>query len=400
LALTPSARLSAAAEVLEAINLDRLIDPQLKAWARKNRFAGSKDRRAIADRVYSCLRRMRTSEAHGGGTSGRALVLGNLVVEDGLTVDEIAALCSGGYGLAALTHAERATLSHLPEYASDGVRLDWPDWMVSEATNIFGDALDTELNALRQRAPLDLRVNLLRATRDQAIAALRTDGIEAEPLDVSPTALRLPPAVSVLNTQTYLNGMIEPQDAASQATAVFADVKPGQTVLDFCAGAGGKTLALAALMDNRGTLLAHDVNPSRLAALPDRAKRSGATLIRRTTKQGLKPRSCDAVFVDAPCSGSGSWRRDPLGKWRLTRERLAELLSAQRDALSAAAPFVKAGGTLTYVTCSVLPSENREQSAWFAGQHVEFISEATTDFWPARDRTDGFFATRFRRRSS
>lgn len=395
--MTPAARLAAAAEILDGLDYSRLVDPQLKAWARKNRYAGSGDRRAIADRVYTCLRKKRSSAVFGGGSSGRALALGSLAVEDGLDAATISSLCPGGYGLDPLTDAERDTLVRPMKALDTGERLDWPDWLLDEAKKAFGKVLDTELEALRNRAPLDLRVNTLRGTRSKAQSDLTLEGIEATPIKVCDTALRLPAATSILNSSAFRDGLVEPQDAASQAVAIFANAQSGQTVLDYCAGAGGKTVALAAQMDNRGTLLAHDVDPRRMKDLPDRAERCGISIIRRCVPAELLPESCDTVLVDAPCSGSGSWRRDPLGKWRLTPERLAELHLAQADALQNASRFVAAGGLLTYATCSVLPSENCDQVARFVLQNPNFIVDDALELWPDRDETDGFFATRFRR---
>jgi len=398
--VTPGARLAAAAEIIDGLDLERLIDPQLKAWARRNRFAGSGDRRAIADRVFTVLRRMRSSAAVIGAESGRALVLGSLVTEDGLEPDAMSELCGGTYGLEPLNDHERRALRAEPIYESDAARLDWPDWLFPQAEAAFVDEVATELDALRRRAPLDIRVNTLRGTREIAAERLfNENGIRAETLSVADTALRLPAATSIQQTEAYLSGLIEPQDAASQAAAAFVAAQPGARVLDFCAGAGGKTLALAAQMQNTGEIAAHDVNPKRMDELPARAARAGVRIIRRTATAGLRQGYYDAVLVDAPCSGSGSWRRDPLGKWRLTPERLADLQEAQREALSAAARYVRPGGTLTFATCSVLPSENSDQVAQFLSANSTFEIEEMRNFWPARDGCDGFFAARFRKTS-
>ena len=398
--MTPAARLAAAAEILDSLSLNSLIDPQLKTWARKNRYAGSGDRRAIADRIFTVLRRKYSSAAASGGDSGRCLVLGSLVVDDGLPVDAIAALCEGPYGLDPLSEPERVSLSATPSFATDSERLDWPDWLYPQAESVFQDQVAAELDALRKRAPLDLRVNTLRGTRSEAIERLADEiGITAAPVPVAQTALRLAASTRVQNTEAYQTGLIEPQDAASQAVATFAQAKPGGRTLDFCAGAGGKTLALAAVMKNQGELIAHDVDPKRMEDLPNRAARAGAKIIRRASIAGLKPERFDTVLVDAPCSGSGSWRRDPLGKWRLTPERLQQLQQAQREAMSTAAIYIKPGGALTYATCSILPSENREQVDLFLASNAEYNLEDTLNLWPARDDCDGFFAARFRRQA-
>lgn len=395
--MTPEARLAAAANILDKLDYDRPVEPQLKAWARRNRYAGSGDRRAIADRVYTVLRCKRSSALHCGGTDGRALVLGSLVSSDGLPIAAILDLCKGPYGLEPLTESERANLLSVSTDKTDAEKLDWPDWLYPQAVYAFGDSTADELHAMRKRAPIDLRVNSLCATPPQAISLLAAEGVNATPLELSETALRVASGTPILNTETYRSGIIELQDSASQAVTSFAQPEPGQKVLDFCAGAGGKTLALAALMNNRGTLIAHDIEPRRMSDLPTRAKRAGATMIRQASKSELELRGFDNVLVDAPCSGSGSWRRDPMGKWRLTQEKLETFTAAQRDAIASAAIYVRPGGVLTYATCSVLPCENDEQADWFCAQNPVFELESSRALWPSRDNCDGFFMARFRR---
>ena len=396
--MTPAARLSAAGDILDTLDYSRLVDPQLKSWARRNRFAGSGDRRAIADRVYTCLRTKRTSAALGGDTSGRALVLGSLVAVDELSVEAVASLCTGGYGLGTLTDHERSSLQSSLGSLSEAERFDWPDWLLPEARAVFGDEVGVELQALRHRAPLDLRVNTLRGTVSEARKSLENEGLESETTTICETALRLPPSTSILNTAAFRDGLVEPQDAASQAIATFVVAKPGDTVLDYCAGAGGKTVAIAAIMRNEGKLFAHDIDPQRMSELSQRAEKCDVTIIECKGQQDIAPNSCDAVLIDAPCSGSGSWRRDPIGKWRLDPKRLNELHKAQREALTSAARFVRLGGTLTYATCSILPSENKDQVDWFLSQSLEFSLVDTLNLWPARDGCDGFYAARFQRR--
>ena len=387
--MRPSARLAAAAEILDGFASKRPVEPQLKAWARDNRYAGSKDRRAIADRVYTILRHLLTCAAQGGSTTGRALVLGSLVAVDELTILEIDALCPGGYGLAPLDEAERAALTSPPNHPSEAARLDWPAWLWDHANDAFGTDTPAELDALRQRAPVDLRVNTLKTTVEQAISTLQADDFAPE--TVGPLALRLPPNSPVFRAEAYTNGLIELQDAGSQIVAAMTGTQPGETVLDFCAGAGGKTLALAAMMQNDGILIAHDIDPARMAALPARATRAGVTCL-RPIADGALPDDCDRVLVDAPCSGSGSWRRDPAGKWALSPERLAELTAAQDDALNMAAQHIRPGGTLTYATCSILPVENEARITAFLACHTDFHLLDQRRLHPARDGCDGFFA--------
>ncbi len=387
--MTPTARLAAAASILDTLDPARPVEQQLKSWARANRYAGSKDRRAIADRVYTVLRRRRTCAAQGGGDTGRALVLGSLAIADGLIPAAIAELCTGGYGLAPLSKDERTSLDSAPSYPSDAARLDWPDWLWEEAQSAFGMDTERELDALRLRAPIDLRVNTLKATIEQASESIRESGFNPE--QVGPLALRLDPGAPVFRMQAYLDGLVELQDAGSQIIAAATGAKPGEMVLDFCAGAGGKTLALAADMQNRGKLIAHDINSVRMAGLSDRAIRAGATCITQMPTHALHE-NCDRVLVDAPCSGSGSWRRDPAGKWALTAEKLNDLTTMQDDALDNAARHVRPGGTLTYATCSILRPENEARVAAFLTRHAGYSLLAEHRLHPARNACDGFYS--------
>ena len=398
--MTPAARLAAAADILNTLDPERPVEPQLKAWGRGNRYAGSKDRRAIADRVYTALRYRRSAALRAGGETGRALVLGTLAGADGLPLDDIAGFCKGGYALASLDEAERAALAHDPEWPSDAARLDWPDWLWDAAHQAFADDTGQELDALRQRAPTDIRVNTLKATPEDAIAALQ-DGTTISRDDITPVpgfplALRLPPGSPVLASRAWSDGMVELQDAGSQTIAAMLDAQPGETVLDYCAGGGGKTLAFGAAMENTGRLLAFDVQPARMADLPARAARAGVTclsLIERDDLDALTG-ACDRVLVDAPCSGSGSWRRDPAGKWRLTSAALANFTRLQDDALDAAIGYLRPGGTLLYATCSILRIENEQRIDAFLARHPGFAQEEDRRLHPARDGCDGFFSAR------
>ncbi len=390
--MTPAARLAAAADILDTLGLTRPVEPQLKSWARGNRYAGSKDRRAISDRVYTVLRRLRSASLQGGGETGRLRVLGSLVAVDGLSVDTIEGLCAGGYGLAPLTDAERVALSCMPDWPSEGARLDWPDWLMEQAVEAFGEGVERELDALRQRAPIDLRVNTLKASREQAILALGESGLDPLPL-AAPTALRLPAGSAVAHSRAWREGLVELQDAGSQAIAAMVGAQPGETVLDYCAGAGGKTLALAAAMQNQGRLFAYDVEPGRMADLPERAGRAGVRCLTRLQKCDLAALEgvCDRVLVDAPCSGSGSWRRDPAGKWRLTPEGLSRLTALQDAALDAALRYLRPGGVLVYATCSVLRVENEARIDALLARHPFLTAGQSLHLHPARDECDGFF---------
>lgn len=387
--MTPGARAAAAIEVLDQWLAGRgKAERLLRDWGRANRYAGSKDRRAIQDIVYACLRQKRSYAWSNGGDGGRGLVIGHCLTE-GPPPAEI--FTGEGYAPAPLTAQELADRGTAP----DAVAGNHPDWLEPHLKASLGDAYGDAMAALAARAPLDLRVNRLKATSQQAQAALAAEGIETVRVDVAPDGVRAAPGTRIVSTDAYVDGLVEIQDAASQAAVALAAAQPGMTVLDFCAGGGGKTLALAAAMQNTGRLIAHDVAPDRMKDIPERAKRAGARIEVRADVSALK-NACDIVFVDAPCSGAGTWRREPEAKWALTPERLSELIGMQRSAFEAACAFAKPGGVVVYATCSILDQENEEQAAFFAQTHSDLNREDTLKLIPG-DRSDGFFATRFRK---
>jgi len=272
------------------------------------------------------------------------------------------------------------------------VRHDLPDWLMPYLCHLPARALDR----LRARAPLFLRVNTLKADLAGAAAALARDDIATEPGPLSPTCLRVVSgAPRVAASRAFADGLVEIQDAASQAVADFVEARPGETVLDFCAGGGGKTLSLAAAMGGRGRLVAHDASAARLAQLGPRAARAGAAI--ETAGPGADlPRDCDRVLVDAPCSGAGAWARNPDAKWRLTPGRLTDLTRLQDRVLDAAARSVGPGGRLVYATCSLIGAENAGRVAAFLDRHPGFAAEGERTWTPA-DGGDGFFAAALRR---
>ena len=434
--MTPSARLAAAIEVLDQIAAARTpADELLKAWGKAHRFAGSKDRRAIAERVFTALRARARAAWRMEAENGRALVLGSLAEVDGLGADEIAGLASGeGHAPAPLTGPERARLSDPPPAPPDWVRAGAPAFVVEHLKAAFGEGWLDEAQALiGARAPLDLRVNTLRGGIEGAIRLLKVDELEPERTPLSALGLRLPAelAPDVTRLRAYADGWVEVQDEASQIAAALAGATPGWTVVDYCAGGGGKTLALAAALRpprDGGRLVACDVNPRRLDAIAPRLQRAGATAqVRRLGPGGegvadLEGQA-DLVFVDAPCSGSGTWRRHPDGAWRLQPETVERLAALQAVILARAARLVKPGGRLAYATCSVLAPENAAVADGFAATHGAFralpISQAAetpalTDaarmrlgelaggghmlqLTPRRSGTDGFFLALFER---
>jgi 16S rRNA (cytosine967-C5)-methyltransferase len=391
--MTPGARLSAAIELLDAILAGAPAERELTRWARASRFAGSKDRAAVRDIVYDALRRRRSLGWVGGGDTGRAIVLA-AAAEAG-DPDEV--FTGEGFDPAPLTAAERESLARGLADAPEAVRLDVPDALRDTLAASLGDDFRGVLAAMRERAPVDLRVNTLKTTPDAATVVLARDGVQVARHPLARNALRVegnPRLVAA--SRAYTQGMVELQDASSQVVAESAGARPGMTVLDYCAGGGGKTLALAAELRGQGRLLAWDANLRRMADLPQRAARAGATVRILTDAEcaALKP-VCDLVLVDAPCSGTGAWRRKPEGKWRLTPEALAGFPPVQDAILDAAAAKVKPGGALVYATCSVVTAENEERAAAFAGRHPGWVAEGERRLSPL-DGGDGFFIARFR----
>ena len=341
--MTPGARLSAAMELIDASIAGEPAERALTRWSRASRFAGSKDRAAVRDLVFDALRQRRSLGWLGGADTGRAILAAHQARE-GADLD---ALFTGeGFDPAPLSAAERAGLGRDLAAAPQPVRLDYPDFLHDELVRSLGAGFEPVLRAMQARAPVDLRVNTLKTNASAATVVLARDGVQVAPHPLAPHALRvLENPRLVAASRAYTQGMVELQDAASQLVAETSGARPGMTVLDFCAGGGGKALALAAVMQGRGRLLAWDANPRRMADLPDRARRAGAqiTILSDGERAALGP-VCDLVLVDAPCSGTGAWRRKPEGKWRLTPAELASFPPLQDAILDAAAAHVKPGG--------------------------------------------------------
>ena len=383
--MTPAARAAAAIEVLSDIETRRRpAADAMKDWGLAHRFAGSGDRAAISSLVYDALRRKSSSAWIVGEAGPRAEVLGALRQTRGLDADAIAALFSGdGHAPEKLTEAERARLAAADlSGAPAHVAGDFPEWLAPQLEASFGASAADEGRALAERAPVDLRVNLLKANRDKALSALAY--LAPEPTPFSPVGLRIavrqdgraPPLAS---DPAYVKGLVEVQDEGSQIAALIAGAKPGMQVLDLCAGAGGKTLALAAAMGNQGQIYAADPDPRRLAPIFARLARSGARNVQVRAPKGqtdvlpdLKGR-CDLVLIDAPCTGSGAWRRNPDAKWRIRPGALEQRVKDQDETLESAVRFVKRGGRLVYVTCSVLRAENEDRIAAFLERHDDFL---------------------------
>ncbi len=401
----------------------------LREWGKTHRFAGSTDRHAIGTLVFDCLRRRNSLSARMGDGRPRALVLAALHDIWGQSPDQIAATLAEEHGPGTLTEGEAAALSRvLRDDLPVAVRGDLPEWLVASFTAGFGERAAEEGAAIASRAPIDLRVNTLKATRDAVLDALSRFGAVAGPL--SPLAVRIAaPGHDTRNANVeaepaHGRGWYEVQDAGSQVAALLSGAKPGETVADICAGAGGKTLALAAMMNNEGRLVAHDTDRFRLRPIFDRLTRAGVTNcdVVSAQEQGRLDASgpFDCVVIDAPCSGSGAWRRKPDAKWRLTQKQLDQRLKDQAQVLEKGFELVKRGGRLTYITCSVLPQENTGQIAEFLSRHKDLTLVPYKSVWertiggpapisadgaedtllltPARHGTDGFFVAVMERR--
>jgi 16S rRNA (cytosine967-C5)-methyltransferase len=382
--MTPSARLSAAIDILSTLNAARRPAADiLKDWGHGHRFAGSADRAAIAGLVYDALRRRASAAWIMDDATPRATLLGMLALERGLGVDAISALCDGSnFAPKPLSDQERARLATPNlEHAPPWVAGDYPDWLDPAFARAFGEERPRELAALASRAPLDLRVNTLKADRDDVAAALAP--LRPAPTRWSPVGLRIKLEAAAKSPMihaepAFIKGHIELQDEGSQLAALLSGAQAGEQVVDLCAGAGGKALALAALMANRGQIYATDTDRGRLAAIHARLTRAGARNVQVRTPGGEADVLADLaghahlVMIDAPCSGTGAWRRHPDAKWRMRPGALEIRRREQGAVLNRAAPLVRAGGRIVYVTCSVIDEENDIQVGSFLERHHEF----------------------------
>ena len=339
--MTPGARVAAAIEILDTWNDGMAAEQALTRWARRSRFAGSKDRAAIRDHVFDVLRCRRSAAHAGNGESGRALMLGLLRLQD---IDPDPLFDGAGHAPSPLTPSERIQ----PAAAqSEGARWDLPDWLIPLFEESLNEKAFSTAQALRERAPVTLRVNLSKCAPQDAAERLRVEGVETRPNSLCEAAFTVTEgARKIRNSQTYLDGMVELQDASSQAAT--ASVPQARRVLDYCSGGGGKALALAARSDTH--VFAHDIDPKRMRDLPERARRADVDIPLLSTLDLKGEAPFDMVFCDAPCSGSGAWRRAPEGKWSLTQSRLGELRTIQDQILDLAATYVSDSGTLVYAT--------------------------------------------------
>ncbi len=418
--MTPSARIQAAIDIVEGLGNSRLpADRFIREFFRARRYAGSKDRAAVAERVYEMFRHRASFAWRMGSEAPRALGMAALI-KDGLDDAGIAALFNGeGYGPKPLDDSERAAIivgpaTEMPAH----VRGEYPEFLAGELERAFGARMEDELLTMQARAPIDMRVNTLKATRDEVLEALRAENYDAQPTPHSPFGIRIPSGVGAAalgRTKAFESGAFEFQDEAAQVAVMLCGARPATRVLDLAAGAGGKTLALAAAMNNLGEVTAHDIDEGRLRQIAPRAARAGVTIIQ--THAGPQPpkRPFDLVLLDAPCSGSGTWRRQPENKWRLTPERLDELNALQDMLLDQAAARAAGPARVVYSTCSILPRENEDRIAAFLARHDRFRLVPATEAWgdspappglgeffrasPLSTGTDGFFTAILTRKS-
>ena len=378
--MTPGARAAAAISVLDRVLGGEPAEKALTNWGRASRFAGSGDRAAVRDLVFDALRRRSSAAALGGGLTGRGLILG-LARATGQET-----LFSGeGHAPAPPGPDDQG------RDPGDGEILDLQDWLVSDLRNDLGADFMAVADALRARAPVFLRVNLTKGDRSAAIARLAEEGIVARPHPLATTVLEVTEnARKIHASDAHLTGLVELQDASSQAVIEALPLADGMKVLDHCAGGGGKTLAMAARAQLR--LFAHDAHPRRMADLPDRARRAGAKVTLTDHPETGAP--YDLILVDAPCSGSGSWRRDPEGKWKISQEVIANIEQTQISILDRVALMLRPGGVLAYVTCSLLSRENGAQSRAFLGRHPGWHLDREVTLTPLQGG-DGFYLALF-----
>ncbi len=430
--MTPAARLSAAIDVIAEIEIRRRpAAAVLKDWGESHRFAGSGDRAAIAGLVYDALRRRASAAWLMGEESARAIVLGMLRLERGHDAAAIGRLADGGrYAPQPLSETEghalaQGSLAGAPPHVAG----DYPEWLDPYFERVFGAARRDEAAALARRAPLDLRVNALKCERGRVMADLSHLRPAVTPW--SPLGLRIvlgadakSPAVHA--EPAFIDGLVEVQDEGSQLSALLSAARPGETVIDLCAGAGGKTLALAGMMKNQGRLYAGDLDKRRLAPIHERLKRAGVRTVEVRTPRGAEDvladlaGRADLVLIDAPCTGTGTWRRNPDAKWRMRPGALEQRMKEQAEVLDRAAGLTKPGGRIAYLTCSVLAEENGDQVRAFLDRHGDWttaplgyaaLGEAAEGFreavilgaaglqmTPRRTGTDGFYVALLARR--
>lgn len=425
--MQPGAILAAAIEVLdEQASNPGPLDLILQRYVRARRYIGSKDRAALGNSVFGIVRRQGRLDWRlqqlGIESSPRARILADVLLTSGASMLDLTAMTADAhYGPSPLSAEEISWLGALDGGVLESadmprqVALECPDWAWPSFQAAFGDTVETELAALIDTAPLDLRVNTLKSNHQNAIAAIRAGGFEARGTPYAPHGIRLKERVALGRLPGLLDGAVDPQDEGSQLVAMLVGAQPGENIVDFCAGAGGKTLALAAAMQNKGRLYALDADGRRLErSAPRYAKAGVANVQRREISTGADPwlkrrkRRFDRVLVDAPCTGVGAWRRNPDARWSRKSPPLADLVALQAEILTRAARLVRPGGRLVYATCSMLPEENELQVEAFLSANPDFTLDPPDRFpapltgpylrlTPAQHGCDGFFGAVLKR---
>lgn len=386
--MTPAARVQAAIELLDDIFAGTPAEKALTAWGRRSRFAGSKDRRAVRDHVYQALRRKRSFAALGGAETGRGVMLGALRA-DGADLEPV--FSGVGHAPAPLSEAEQSA----PDDTDPQAHWDLPDWLIKRFQSDLGDQAQPTAHALTDRAPTMVRVNLRKSDVAEAIEQLATDQITALDDPIAKAALRVIEGGRKLQmSRAYLDGLIELQDGSSQAAMEAVSIPEAARVLDYCAGGGGKSLALAGRAD--AAWFAHDALPQRMKDIEPRSARAGVKITQLSDAELDMHAPFDVVLCDVPCSGSGTWRRTPDAKWRFTTSDLDGLVSLQGEILDKAATHVGRDGTLIYATCSVLNCENADRIAAFLAHNPEWICLEQRQ-WPVAENGDGFYLAHLKR---
>ena len=427
--MTPAARIQAVIDLLsEVLATPRPADTLASNYFRNRRFIGSKDRAAINQKFYRLMREYHRLSwwiaGAGAEVNARTLVIAALILDKEHSPASLVPAFSGDtYAPQPLSEQESALAAALAGKKLDDpamperVQMECPEWAFASMRETLGDRFRAELRAMMEQAPMDLRVNILKTERGEVLDALRNDGVDAHKGKISPLSIRVFGRPPISQHPLYMDGFIEIQDEGSQMVALLADAKPGEQVADFCAGAGGKTLALAASMNNKGRVVALDVLGGRLKRAKQRFRRAGLHNIEthELTSENDKwvkrhVGHFDLVLVDAPCTGTGTWRRDPDKRWRQLGPGLSDLVPLQKKILASAARMVKPGGRLVYATCSLLPEENERQIESFLQENSDFSVEPAEGIvtfpgggnylrlTPAQHDTDGFFAARLKRK--
>lgn len=434
--MRPSARIASSIDLLTKIAVGRIpMDHVIRDFMAMRRFIGSKDRTDIVERVYRIKRaeaRLGWWVAQGGiADTSRARMLGDLILHEKKSQEDLDAIfVEGKYEAPPLSDAEKSFALFLDgkdlndPAMPDFVRSECPDWAMERLKALFGDDFESHLTALIDPAPLDLRVNTMKGSVDDAIESLKTHKIRASKTPYSPVGLRAEGKPYMGDTKAFRTGLVEIQDEGSQLIGLLTGAKPGMRVLDYCAGGGGKTLVLAALMQNKGNLVAADNDTARLEKGKVRYKKAGIHNVELRSLEDEQNRkwlrrqkaTMDVVLVDAPCSSSGTWRRNPDLRWRFYGPKLDEIMAMQTDILDRVADKVKIGGRLVYATCSLFPEENEQQieaflvrhpgyevlplsAAWEGGRDTLPCDGPYLRLFPKTHGTDGFFAAVLIRRS-